>query len=240
MRIWTRFCTFEAMTSPDTEAADMGPALPGRYLWYHVLLVALAAMHVLAPFGLGNQLLLLTVLVVSVTVVRKSRAERLGAAVVMVAAAVLTSSFDPGEPAHIAGQVLAVLFFVFICFGLLRDLLAHRVVTAATLSGAISVYLLISMTFTLLYSIALYTHEEPAFAGLAIEPGNPDAPVRDLTYFSLVTISTLGYGDITPVQPITRTLATLEAVIGQVYLVVLVARFVALQIAHSGDLDRSS
>ena len=131
---------------------------------------------------------------------------------------------------------------LFICFGLLRDLLGHRVVTAATLSGVISVYLLIAMTFTMLYSIALYRLgvEQPAFAGLEIEAGNTNATFSDLSYFSLVTLSTLGYGDVAPVHPITRTLATLEAVIGQVYLVVLVARFVALQVAHSVNLGRPS
>jgi hypothetical protein len=52
-------------------------------------------------------------------------------------------------------------------------------------------------------------------------------------YFSFVTLTTLGYGDVVPTSPVTRTLASLEAITGQLYLTVLVARLVGLHIAES-------
>ena len=52
-------------------------------------------------------------------------------------------------------------------------------------------------------------------------------------YYSLVTMTTLGYGDIVPVTPAARSLTTLEAVVGQLYLAVLVARLVGLHVADS-------
>jgi hypothetical protein len=52
-------------------------------------------------------------------------------------------------------------------------------------------------------------------------------------YFSFVTLTTLGYGDISPVKPFARILCIIEAIIGQLYLVVLVARLVSQHIAHS-------
>jgi len=63
-----------------------------------------------------------------------------------------------------------------------------------------------------------------------------DAPSlrRALLYFSFVTQTTMGYGDITPATPLARSLATLQAIAGQLYLTVLVARLVALQIVHQG------
>ena len=54
--------------------------------------------------------------------------------------------------------------------------------------------------------------------------------VSDWVYFSFVTLSTVGYGDITPVHPIARTLAMAEALAGQLYLAVLIARLVAMEV----------
>ncbi len=75
---------------------------------------------------------------------------------------------------------------------------------------------------------------------------NPDAILfsdhvlgefSDLIYFSFVTITTLGYGDITPVSRMAKNLALLEAVWGQTYLAVLVARLVGLHLSGSGRFD---
>ena len=56
-----------------------------------------------------------------------------------------------------------------------------------------------------------------------------------LLYLSFVTLTTLGYGDISPKVTLTRSLATIEALTGQLYVAILVARLVALQIVHSRD-----
>ena len=66
-------------------------------------------------------------------------------------------------------------------------------------------------------------------------PDRADYADPDFYYYSLVTLTTLGYGDITPLEPMARGLAALEAVIGPVYLTVLVARLVGMHI--SGDSD---
>ena len=54
-------------------------------------------------------------------------------------------------------------------------------------------------------------------------------------YFSFVTMTTLGYGDIVPTVPFARVVATLQAVVGQMYLTALVARLVGLHIAHTNS-----
>lgn len=58
--------------------------------------------------------------------------------------------------------------------------------------------------------------------------------LRHLVYFSFVTLTTLGYGDISPASFGARTLVTLEALVGQLYLVILIARLVSLEVAYSG------
>jgi voltage-gated potassium channel Kch len=78
-----------------------------------------------------------------------------------------------------------------------------------------------------------------AFA--APTPIGPDdyvARVMQMRYFSFVTLTTVGYGDVVPRTPAARTLAMLEAIMGQFYLVALVGRLVGLHIVH-GNVERS-
>jgi Na+/H+-dicarboxylate symporter len=62
-------------------------------------------------------------------------------------------------------------------------------------------------------------------------PTDPAAVLGQLSYFGLVTLATVGYGDIVPVHPLIRSLATFEAITGQLYITVLIARLVGLHIA---------
>lgn len=106
----------------------------------------------------------------------------------------------------------------------IRRLIQHRTVSAATMAGAIAAYLLIAIAFCLMF---LYI--DGATDGGFFE-GSPLAPSHDFMYFSLVSITTVGYGDLTPAGPLPQLLATSEAVIGQVYLVTFVAMLVGLLI----------
>jgi hypothetical protein len=69
--------------------------------------------------------------------------------------------------------------------------------------------------------------------------GEPDALRRELTYFSVVTLTTTGYGDITPVHPVARTLAMLEALVGQLYPAIVLAWLVSLAIMHRKEKPRN-
>ena len=100
----------------------------------------------------------------------------------------------------------------------IRRLLRHRRVTRATLLAAVSAYLLIAVAFAFVFlSIDRFT---PFF-------GSPE-PTTTAMYYSLVTITTLGYGDVTAATTLGRLLSTAEAVLGQVYLVTVVAMIVGL------------
>ena len=85
------------------------------------------------------------------------------------------------------------------------------------------------MTWALTY-IVIDILDPTAFEQLAVSAW---AGGTDYVYFSFVTLTTLGYGDITPLTPVAQTLAWLEAVVGQLYLAILVARLVGLHIVHS-------
>lgn len=149
----------------------------------------------------------------------------------------------PTREIQVLGHALGLVFVAFITGLALRQVLARGAVTGNRIQGAVAVYLLIGLLWTFAY--ALMTEVEPggllvsdssqlAVAGEAL-PGEPSHGVgKDfgtLVYFSFVTLSTLGYGDILPVGPFTQSLALLEALLGQIYLAVLVARLVGLQVA---------
>ena len=95
--------------------------------------------------------------------------------------------------------------------------------------GSICVYLLVGINWAFLYYFADVMQPD-SFKGLAVT--NIEMRLFELTYYSYVTLSTLGYGDITPVQPIVQTLAFLEALFGQFYIAILVAILVGTHISH--------
>jgi hypothetical protein len=105
-------------------------------------------------------------------------------------------------------------------FVVLRRLASHREVTSQTLLGAASVYLLIAVAFMFLY-LGIDEFRPGQFFGQS-------EPTTGFMYFSLVTITTLGYGDLSPVTESARAAASATAIVGQIYLVFVVARMVGL------------
>jgi hypothetical protein len=101
----------------------------------------------------------------------------------------------------------------------------HRIV------GGVLLYLTIGLTFVALFGLVALDVPE-AFKGLDARQGN-FAIAGNLIYFSFVTLTTVGYGDIVPLHPYARGLANLEAVIGQLYPATLLARLVTLEL--TGD-----
>ncbi|NNU26706.1 ion channel [Isoptericola sediminis] len=101
-----------------------------------------------------------------------------------------------------------------------RRLLYHRVVSLATVLGAVSAYVLIAVAYYYAFITADAVSSTPFFG--------QEEPSTAFMYFSLTTITTLGYGDLAAESSVGRLLATSEAVIGQVYLVVFVAMIVSL------------
>lgn len=106
----------------------------------------------------------------------------------------------------------------------MRRLLKHRTVTTGTLFGAISAFLLLPIAFTYAF-LTIDGLQGSAFFGSV-------QPTTSFMYFSLTTITTVGYGDLTAVTPLARLIATAEAVSGQVYLVTFVAMLVGLRAQH--------
>jgi Ion channel len=128
--------------------------------------------------------------------------------------------------------VLSIIFFVFTAVVLLRQVFHATTVTLDTIAGAICVYFLLSVVWAFTFSLIEVAHPGSfRLSGHPLDvPGEGGGrPLSPLLYLSLVTISTVGYGDIVPTTSSARIFAALEGVIGQLYLAVLVARLIALQ-----------
>jgi hypothetical protein len=122
------------------------------------------------------------------------------------------------------------LFVVATIVVIARGVINDGKVSVQSVLGAICVYLLMGMLFTFLYSLAAVLGSGTLFA-----QGTDGTPATRL-YFSFVTLTTVGYGDYSPLGDIARTLANMEALFGQLYLVtvigVLVSRVPALRRAE--------
>jgi hypothetical protein len=146
-------------------------------------------------------------------------------AVVVVTGAVLAAAasalLDQEQTSDWAVPTVGALLALGAPVAVARRLVTHRRVTLQTVLGALCLYLLAAMFFAFLYS---------AMAGLSSEPfflGQPSGGTIDYIYFSFTTITTTGYGDISAASDIGRMVAVTEALIGQLYLVTVVAVLVS-------------
>jgi hypothetical protein len=127
-----------------------------------------------------------------------------------------------------------VAFLCFICGAILHEVLISVPVTWNTVCGALCVYLLAGAVCSYLF-VLIYVLDPGSFGGAYAaaapldSPGALDQHTVAFTYYSFATLATLGMGDITPRSSPARTLSWIEAVLGQVYLAVLVARLIGLQ-----------
>ena len=148
-------------------------------------------------------------------------------------------ALEPFERAYlpIATDVFGLAFLAVTSVGILLDIFDRDEVTVDTVFGASAVYLLIGLIFARVF--LLIAHFEPgAFAfSDALQAQIDEVGLRDtgiLHYFSLITLTTVGFGDVSPVTPLARNLAAVEAVVAQLYIAAVIARLVA---AYTSNRD---
>jgi voltage-gated potassium channel Kch len=135
--------------------------------------------------------------------------------------------------------VLSILFMAFLIWNLLHDLLMADRPSGERIFGALSAYLFIGILFALLYT-HIFIRDPGAFslpdhitsAGEGVGEG---FWLTTFMYFSFVTLTTLGFGDISPVTDHARTLVYIEALVGQLFLAVMVAGFVGVSFAEAAE-----
>jgi hypothetical protein len=119
-----------------------------------------------------------------------------------------------------------LVLIAFVVANLLRFVLRAPSVNAEVLCGSISAYLMLGIIWTIAYWLV----DQLTPGAFAFNSGVEGQSMRGFNafYFSFITLSTVGYGDITPVSKVARMLAAMEAMTGLLYVAVLIARLVAI------------
>jgi len=208
-----------------------------------ILLVALLFLAVVDPFfpppHSGNMAFLAVfafVLIAAVWVVSRHFLTRIVGLLLGMSTwiAALVLHFTYSDPLSELFLVLFATFLTFTAVLVLRQVLGGDMVTGDTIAGAMCFYILLAVIMALVFSLLELNHP-----GSFLDNGRPLRPagararslVPELLYLSAATLTTLGYGDVVPVTPQARMLAVVEAMIGQLYLAVLIARLVGLRAA---------
>ncbi len=146
-------------------------------------------------------------------------------------AGVWVGFFAPDSSTLVSAPVLMTVFLIYTAYRILHHVIQSEEVTAEVIYGAICVYMLLGLIWGMFY----FGLESFQPGSVQINPGSSptEGLVSHCVYFSYVTLTTLGYGDFSPLSAGARALAMVEALTGQLYLAVLIARLVGTHVAHS-------
>ena len=138
---------------------------------------------------------------------------------------------------NIIGPIAGMFFSGFLINSIYHQIKKTRRVSGHTIKGALVIYLLLGFGWAMLH-LLLFSWEPASYNG--IPAGSTNALLNVFFYFSFVTLTTLGYGDISPALEIPRSFTIVEAIIGQIYLVVVVAWLVGMKVAQDLDSKQNS
>lgn len=125
-------------------------------------------------------------------------------------------------------NLIQPIFFVFISIVIIHNLFTQEDVTLDMIMGSICAYLFIGLAFCMFYEFLLFLNKD----AFIFNNNNTDA-ANKLFYFSYVTLTTLGYGDITPRTELAKSVSCIEAIVGQFYIAIMVARLVGLHLMNT-------
>jgi len=209
-------------------------AIESRFGVLFLSLILVMFLPYFLPPGIGRyaiSLLFTVVLLAALAAVADSRRQRV-VGLILGAPALLFTWLDlvPGDLTTYLRFAFTLTFLLYVAVSIFRHVLHAREVDVATIFAATTVYFLLAYIWATGYGmLELANPGSISITALGTETSfDAIASSGYLTYFSFVTLTTLGYGDVTPASDLARVLAVNEAALGQLFLVVLVARLVGL------------
>ena len=135
-------------------------------------------------------------------------------------------------------DVCFIVFFGLLIIGLAESVFGEGPVDANRIIGAVSIFFILGLLWAFIYALLeLVSPGSFRFnAGSAVSTAHSGF-VGEFVYFSNVTLTTLGYGDFVPVSALARMLATLQAMVGQLYIAIIIARMVAIHVSQGRVID---
>ncbi len=214
---------------------------------YGLLLVWLLALCLLAPLidGTGRTISMFDLMICVIMLSGLHAAQSTRRALVAATALIVSDLFShwnaiaiPDEVSFLIHYTINLLILLFVTHSILTHIIADNQVTIETLKAAVCVYLLLGLVWLYIYALIdvlipgsfLIRRQVPVnrFGHLVV--GDSFA---ELLYFSYTTMTTLGFGDILPLSNFARTFSYLEAIVGQIFLTILIARLVGMHITRS-------
>jgi hypothetical protein len=231
-----------------TVTPRIATVLPTTGKQFHWLVGALLLQLVASPFLVGKpaliiqDLLFLGILLAALRVARRSRLHRLNCVLAGLCgvAVVLKYSLVDDWYIDVAVSLVGATVILLTAVEMIDYLSRQRRVDLDTVLGGLCVYLFLGAMWFSLYAL-LGQFDSAAFDFTVHGRDLPEHKRESLLFFfSYVTLLTTGYGDVIPLSPLARTLAVLEGLLGQFYLVFFMARLVGLHVAEKGGAAPSS
>ena len=207
----------------------------GRFLYLLFFILMMIAIQPLdafiGKFGILLDLIVTAILVSAIYAISQKRNYRIIGVLLAVPMlfSVWFTHFFKITWLQISGNLCGIAFFTFIIITILSFIFSQDEIKIDQIAGAAVVYLLMATTWTYAYRVIEMIHP----GSFHIAQGHSTGQPVTFMYYSFVTITTLGYGDIFPVSTAAKSCAILEAVIGQLYLVSAVAWLVGAHISQS-------
>lgn len=215
---------------------------------FRMLLAALVLLFGLYPFieeQVGGRLvsLFFTVILVAATYAISRHRRWLVVVALVLGAASLSGQwlahFENTTVVNVVARAFGCLFFLLTALTILENVLKGGTVTGDKICGAICAYLLLGLMWAFLFCLIEVVHPGSFLEGghlIAYGAGGVREfrLINSLIYYSIATQTTTTYGDILPITAPARAFSNLEAIMGQMYVAVLIARLVALQIVQAG------
>lgn len=201
---------------------------------FAILLLALLLNIVLIPVSLEYQLddttsrTGITILVGASLLIIASERHILTPAIIIAIPAALNAWLGDTYLAPLLSLGLTLCYFIGVTFFLLYYILTTPRVKANTLFAAMCLYLIIALNWAYLFTIIELWSQGSFIGTVAIDSSSQSEVLATFIYFSIVTLSTLGFGDITPVSPLAQTWTAMLAIVGQFFMTIVLARLVAL------------
>jgi hypothetical protein len=178
--------------------------------------------------------LFLAIVLAAIRTLSQSRVRQLAATSLGLVAYVLSwfAEYQPSMETYSATLIIYSVVFCLLLISLIENVFSKGPINLDRIIGAVSIYFVFSLVWALVYAL-LESLQPGSFTlpATIVDGGNQQSLISEFIYFSNVTLTTLGYGDMVPISRPARMFATLEAMIGTLYIAIVIGRLVGLQTA---------